>query len=102
MKRLLLITVTLLTLGPAQAGMNLIQDGGFEAPLILPGSPWLGNGVRFEALNSLVPHSGVGMEDLTGGFGLETTYQDVATTPGDAYEVAFWLASDDPSGWNGK
>jgi hypothetical protein len=74
---------------------NLVVNGGFESGNL---NGWTGNGIQlqYDFVDSAHAHSG-NYDLALGAINAEyQVYQDVATTPGQTYQVQFWL--ENPGG----
>jgi len=92
------------------AGVNLIQNGGFETGNLMDWSTsndsYVGNdlnnydvGVSAQATNdynsiTYSPYQGTYFAFLGSEYSLGYLYQNITTTPGDTYQLTYYLASD--------
>jgi hypothetical protein len=89
---LTLLTIMVCILFSAQlASANLVTNGGFETGNF---SGWtLGGNQGFTGVNPSYAHSG-SYGAYLGAVGSDTVLsQTIATTPGETYELTFWLSS---------
>ncbi len=94
MRRPLTIVFSVLTLAGTQAYANLVQNPGFETGdftgWTVSGDISIGGNV----------HSGTYSADFNDAQSAGFLNQNIATTPGDVYDISFWLFSDTQGGIN--
>jgi hypothetical protein len=88
-KKILLIIAVLASAAVSARAQNLVINPGFESGDFNPG--WTNNGGNF--VNSANSHTGT-YAAWMGAVGSDGSFQQsIATTPGQLYNVSFWLES---------